>query len=53
MTEQSKIPLPETEDGKGKESSLFERASGEPVKLDPISSSNEGGMTVLRYALGD
>ncbi|HYX78579.1 MAG TPA: dihydrofolate reductase family protein [Solirubrobacterales bacterium] len=31
---------------------LFERAGGEPVKLDPISSSDEGGMTVLRYAVG-
>ncbi|MGN6497981.1 MAG: capsular biosynthesis protein, partial [Tsuneonella sp.] len=43
MTEQSKIPLPESDDGKG-ESSLFERASGAfglgfrpapmPVRLD-------------------
>lgn len=31
---------------------LFERAGGEPVKLDPISSSDEGAMTVLRYAVG-
>ena len=31
---------------------LFERAGGEPVKLDPISSSDEGGTTVLRYAVG-
>jgi dihydrofolate reductase len=31
---------------------LFERSGGEPVKLDPISSSDEGGMTVLRYAVG-
>ena len=30
---------------------LFERAGGEPVKLDPISSSDEGGTTVLRYAV--
>ena len=29
---------------------LFERAGGEPVKLDPISSVEEGGMTVLRYS---
>lgn len=31
---------------------LFERAGGEPVTLDPISSSDEGGMTALRYAVG-
>ena len=31
---------------------LFERAGGEPVQLDPISSSDEGAMTVLRYAVG-
>jgi dihydrofolate reductase len=31
---------------------LFERVGGEPVKLDPISSVDEGGMTVLRYAVG-
>jgi dihydrofolate reductase len=31
---------------------LFERAGGEPVKLDPISSADEGGMTVLRYSAG-
>jgi dihydrofolate reductase len=31
---------------------LFERAGGEPVKLDPISSVDEGGMTVLRYSAG-
>jgi dihydrofolate reductase len=31
---------------------LFERAGGEPVKLDPISSVDEGGMTVLRYSTG-
>jgi dihydrofolate reductase len=29
---------------------LFERAGGEPVKLDPISSVDEGEMTVLRYS---
>lgn len=31
---------------------LFERASGEPVKLDLVSLSDEGGMPVLRYAVG-
>ena len=31
---------------------LFARGGGEPVKLDPISSTDEGGMTVLRYAVG-
>jgi dihydrofolate reductase len=31
---------------------LFERAGGEPVRLDPISSVDEGGMTVLRYSAG-
>ena len=31
---------------------LFERAGGEPVKLDPISSVDEGGITVLRYSVG-
>ena len=31
---------------------LFERAGGEPVKLDPIKSIDEGGMTVLRYSAG-
>jgi dihydrofolate reductase len=31
---------------------LFERAAGEPVKLDPISSIEEGETTVLRYAAG-
>jgi dihydrofolate reductase len=31
---------------------LFERAGGEPVKLDPITSIDEGGMTVLRYSAG-
>jgi dihydrofolate reductase len=31
---------------------LFERAGGEPVKLDPISSVDEGGVTVLRYSAG-
>jgi dihydrofolate reductase len=29
---------------------LFECAGGEPVELDPISSVDEGGMTVLRYS---
>ena len=28
---------------------LFDRPGGEPVKLDPISTIDEGGMTVLRY----
>ena len=31
---------------------LLERAGGEPVKLDPMSSVDEGGMTVLRYSVG-
>jgi dihydrofolate reductase len=31
---------------------LFERAGGEPVKLEPISSVDEGGVTVLRYSVG-
>ena len=31
---------------------MFERVGGEPVRLDPISSVDEGGMTVLRYAVG-
>ena len=31
---------------------LFDRAGGEPVRLDPISSIDEGGMTVLRYSTG-
>ena len=31
---------------------LFERAGGEPVKLEPILSVDEGGMTVLRYSTG-
>jgi dihydrofolate reductase len=31
---------------------LFERAGGEPVNLEPISSVDEGGMTVLRYSFG-
>jgi len=31
---------------------LFERAGHERVKLDPISSIDEGGMTVLRYSIG-
>jgi dihydrofolate reductase len=30
---------------------LFERAGGEPVKLEPITSFDEGGMTVLRYSV--
>jgi dihydrofolate reductase len=30
---------------------LFERAGGTPVNLTPISCADEGGMTVLRYAL--
>jgi dihydrofolate reductase len=30
---------------------LFERAGGEPVRLDPVSSRDEGGMTVLRYSV--
>ena len=31
---------------------LFDRAGGEPVKLEPMSSVDEGGMTVLRYSTG-
>jgi dihydrofolate reductase len=31
---------------------LFARAGGDPVKLAPISSVDEGGMTVLRYSVG-
>jgi dihydrofolate reductase len=31
---------------------LFERAGGAAVKLTPIYSVDEGGMTVLRYSLG-
>jgi dihydrofolate reductase len=31
---------------------LFDRTGGAAVKLTPISSADEGGMTVLRYALG-
>lgn len=31
---------------------LFERRGGVAVKLAPISSADEGGMTVLRYSLG-
>jgi len=31
---------------------LFERAGGAPVKLQPISSADEGETTVLRYSLG-
>lgn len=31
---------------------LFDRAGGATVKLTPISSADEGGMTVLRYSLG-
>ena len=30
---------------------LFKRAGGEPVKLDPISSADEGSMTVLGYSV--
>ena len=30
---------------------LFERIGGDPVKLDPISSAEEGQVTVLRYAV--
>src|SRR5919108_6289760 len=30
---------------------LFERAGGEPVKLKPITSVDEGAMTVLRYSV--
>jgi dihydrofolate reductase len=30
---------------------LFERAGGAPVKLEPISSGDEGQMTVLRYSV--
>ena len=31
---------------------LFDRAGGAAVNLTPISSADEGNMTVLRYALG-
>ena len=31
---------------------LFERTGGELVKLEPISSAAEGGMTVLHYSVG-
>src|SRR5436309_1027157 len=31
---------------------LFERAGGAALKLTPIYSADEGGMTVLRYSLG-
>ncbi|RHW25378.1 dihydrofolate reductase [Nocardioides immobilis] len=31
---------------------LFEHPGGTAVKLDPISSQVEGGMTVLRYSVG-
>ena len=31
---------------------LFDRAGGAAVKLTPMSSADEGGMTVLRYSLG-
>jgi dihydrofolate reductase len=31
---------------------LFECSGGEPVKLEPISSVDEGSMTVLRYSAG-
>ena len=30
---------------------LFEREGGTPVKLKPISSTEEGQMTVLRYSV--
>ena len=30
---------------------LFEHAGGRPVRLTPISSTQEGGMTVLRYSV--
>jgi dihydrofolate reductase len=30
---------------------LFERAGGQPVNLDPVSSVDEGGVTVLRYSV--
>jgi dihydrofolate reductase len=32
---------------------LFERAGGAAMKLTPISSANEGEMTVLRFSLGE
>jgi dihydrofolate reductase len=31
---------------------LFESSGGEPVKLEPISSVDEGSMTVLHYSAG-
>jgi hypothetical protein len=31
---------------------LFERAGGAAVKLEPISSAQEGQTTVLRYSVG-
>ena len=31
---------------------LFERVGGDVVKLDPTSSVDEGGTTVLRYSIG-
>ena len=31
---------------------LFDRAGGEAVKLRPISCADEGGMTALRYTVG-
>ena len=31
---------------------LFERAGGAAVKLEPISSADEGETTVLHYSLG-
>jgi dihydrofolate reductase len=31
---------------------LFDRAGGAPVNLTPVSCTEEGGMTVLRYVLG-
>jgi dihydrofolate reductase len=30
---------------------LFERSGGEPVKLEPMSSVDEGAMTVLHYSI--
>jgi hypothetical protein len=30
---------------------LFARAGGDPVRLEPISSVDEGGMTALRYSV--
>jgi dihydrofolate reductase len=36
----------------GEGTRLFDRAGGGPVKLDSISSVDEGGMTALRYSVG-